>query len=121
MFCGFAGSKSKKQLTNFPNGNNFLPSVRYMNRNEMFAVVCELLRDSPELEGIEIAWDSNPFKLLNKDSADGISLACLLSERLGAVIAVGENPLVDDQRKCPRTVGEIVEWALARMDMNSQN
>lgn len=83
-----------------------------MNRNDMFKLVCDLLRDSPDNEGAEITWETNPFKTLGKDSHDGIVFACLLSERLGIEIDPDLNPLVDDQHHRARCVGEVVDWCL---------
>ena len=57
VFFDFA----KKTLTRRQCGNIFLPHVRFMKRDEMFKLVCELLRDSPELEGTEITDETNPF------------------------------------------------------------
>jgi len=92
-----------------------------MNRDEMFKLVCDLLRDSPDAEGVEITLETNPFKALGKDSHDGIVFACLFSERLGIEIDPELNPLVDDQRQCPRTVGELVDWCLERLPTNKKD
>jgi hypothetical protein len=83
-----------------------------MKRDEMFKLVCELLRDSPETKGLAITDETDPFKELGKDSHDGIVFACLISERLGIEIDSGLNPLVDDTRRSARHVGEIVDWCL---------
>ena len=91
-----------------------------MNRDEMFKLVCELLRDSPETENVEITMDENPFEILGKDSHDGIVFACLLSERLGIEIKPEENPLVDDQHRRARTFGELVDWCLERYQTSNK-
>lgn len=90
-----------------------------MSREEMFKLVCDLLRDTPELEKVDIDWDTDPFTALDKDSNDGIDLACLLSERLGITIDPSENPLVDDQHQRARLVKEVVDWCLNRLQTNS--
>jgi acyl carrier protein len=87
----------------------------------MFRLVCDLLRDSPDAEDVEITLETNPFKALGKDSHDGIVFACLLSERLGIEIDPALNPLVDDQRQCPRIVGELVDWCLERLPPNKKD
>jgi len=91
-----------------------------MNRNEMFRLVCALLRDSPDSEDVEITWETNPFQALGKDSHDGIVFACLFSERLGIEIDPEINPLVDDQRQRARTVGELVDWCMERLPANKK-
>jgi acyl carrier protein len=91
-----------------------------MNRDQMFKIVCELLRDSPDIEDVVITMDSNPFEILGKDSHDGIVFACLLSERFGIEIDPGVNPLVDDEHRRARTVGEIVDWCLERCQTASK-
>jgi acyl carrier protein len=91
-----------------------------MSRNEMFKLVCELLRDSPEIEDVEITMETDPFKLLGKDSHDGIVFACLFSERLGIEIDPDLNPLVDDQRHRARTVGELVDWCLEHVQLSKK-
>jgi hypothetical protein len=45
----------------------------------------------------------------------------LLSERLGIEIDPALNPLVDDQRQCPRIVGELVDWCLERLPPNKKD
>ena len=91
-----------------------------MKRDEMFKLVCDLLRDSPDAEDVEITWETNPFKALGKDSHDGIVFACLFSERLGIEIDPELNPLVDDQRQRPRLVGELVDWCLERLQTSKK-
>ena len=86
----------------------------------MFNLVCELLRDSPDTEDVEITMDANPFEVLGKDSHDGIVFACLLSERLGIEIEPEVNPMVDDQHHRARSVGEIVEWSLERLQKSGK-
>ena len=86
----------------------------------MFRLVCELLRDSPDIEDAEITAETDPFKVLGKDSHDGIVFACLFSERFGIEIAPELNPLVDDQRQRPRLVGELVDWCLDRLQTNKK-
>lgn len=81
----------------------------------MFKLVCELLRDSPETEDVEITMETDPFKVLGKDSHDGIVFACLFSERLGIEIDPALNPLVDDQHHRARRVGELVDWCIERL------
>ena len=110
----------KFPLTELATGNNILPQVRFMSHDQMFSLVCELLRDSPGTEDVEITMDSNPFEVLGKDSHDGIVFACLLSERLGIEIDPELNPLVDDQHHRARLVGEIVDWSLARLQISSK-
>jgi hypothetical protein len=86
-----------------------------MKRDEMFKLVCELLRDSPEAQGVKITYETNPFMELGKDSHDGIVFACLLSERLGIEVGPELNPLVDDQQHRARLVGEVVDWCIERL------
>ena len=52
---------------------------------------------------------TNPMLKLGLDSHDGVNLACKLSEKLDYDIPEEINPLVDDQRKRPRSVGEITD------------
>jgi acyl carrier protein len=92
-----------------------------MNRDQMFKLVCELLRDSPDTADVVITIDANPFEILGKDSHDGIVFACLISERLGIEIDPGENPLVDDEHRRARTVGEIVDWCLERYQKTNKS
>jgi acyl carrier protein len=91
-----------------------------MKRDEMFKLVCELLRDSPELEGTEITDETNPFTDLGKDSHDGIVFACLLSERLGIELGPELNPLVDDEHQRARRVVEVVDWCLERLQTKAK-
>lgn len=51
-------------------------------------------------------------------SAEGIDLSLDLECRLGCSIPNEQNPLVDDQRRCPRTVGEIVDWIEEYVELN---
>lgn len=83
----------------------------------MFSLVSELLQDSPNAPVVEITALTNPFDALGKDSHDGIVFACLLSERLGIEIEPEANPLVDDEHQRPRLVGEIVDWAIERLEL----
>lgn len=89
-----------------------------MDRDQILQCVTEVLRDSPELERVEITIKTNPFADLGKDSHDGIVFACLLSERLGVLIPPEINPLVDDERHRPRLVGEIVDWCIEFLKKN---
>lgn len=84
----------------------------------MFKIVEELLRDSEELQGAEIAPNTDPFNELGKDSHDGVVFACLLSERLGVEIPPDQNPLIDDAHHRPRLVGEVVDWCLEVLKHN---
>lgn len=91
-----------------------------MKRDEMFKIVCALLRDSPEMEQVDITDKTDPFAELGKDSHDGIVFACLLSERLGIEVGPELNPMVDDERRRARRVGEIVDWCLDRLEQKEQ-
>jgi len=86
----------------------------------MFKLVCDLLRDSPEIADVEITQETDPFKGLGKDSHDGIVFACLFSERLGIEIDPKLNPLVDDSRNCARKVGELVDWCIEQISKKEQ-
>jgi acyl carrier protein len=52
---------------------------------------------------------TDPICGLGLDSADGVALACSLSDKLEFDIPDKINPLVDDQVRRPRRVGEIVD------------
>jgi acyl carrier protein len=82
-----------------------------MSKEEIFKVLAEILQSDLE-KRIVITHKTNPFIDLGKDSHDGVVVACLLSERLGIEIPDDANPLVDDEQKRPRLVGEIVDYCL---------
>jgi acyl carrier protein len=52
---------------------------------------------------------TDPIKDLNRDSDDGVDFACVLSEKFGLEFPDKLNPLVDDERRRSRSVGEIVD------------
>lgn len=52
---------------------------------------------------------TDPICGLGLDSADGVALACSLSDKLQFDIPDNINPLVDDAVRRPRRVGEIVD------------
>jgi hypothetical protein len=53
--------------------------------------------------------ETNPMLHLCLDSHDGVNLACKLTERFSYEIPEDLNPLVDDEQKRSRRVGEIVD------------
>lgn len=52
---------------------------------------------------------TDPICGLGLDSADGVALACSLSDKLDFDIPDRINPLVDDKVRRPRRVSEIVD------------
>lgn len=56
-----------------------------------------------------ISEQTDPICGLGLDSADGVALACSLSDKLDFDIPDRINPLVDDKVRRSRRVGEIVD------------
>lgn len=81
-----------------------------VSRKEIREKVIEALRECLEkLEVEDITDDTDTSHDLGLDSKDGIDLALLLSEKLGCEIPHRVNPLVDDDKRCMRRVGEMVD------------
>lgn len=80
------------------------------NRNEVRDVLLKTLREflgenAPDV----ITETTDPFKDLGLDSEDGVDFACVLSDTFGCKVPDDVNPLVDDARRCARTVGETID------------
>lgn len=81
-----------------------------VNRSEVQECVIQCLVEMSPLENAPpIDQETNPMSILCLDSHDGINLACKLSEKFSYEIPNEVNPLVDDERKRPRRVAEIVD------------
>lgn len=80
------------------------------NRNEVQECVIQCLVEMSPLENAPpIDEETNPMWKLCLDSHDGVNLACKLTDKFNYDIPKEVNPLVDDERKRPRRVGEIVD------------
>jgi len=80
------------------------------NRSEVQEFVIQCLVEMSPLENApQIDEDMNPMWKLCLDSHDGVNLACKLTEKFSYEIPNEVNPLVDDERKRPRRVSEIVD------------
>lgn len=80
-------------------------------RDELRETVIQALQAvRRNVEGIEITNTTKPIGQLGFESIEGLDLCLELEERLKCRIDEKLNPLVDDDRQCARTVGEIVEW-----------
>lgn len=81
-----------------------------LTRSEVHnCVVQYLVEMSPLVSVPPIDEETNPMWKLCLDSHDGVNLACKLTDKFGYEIPKELNPLVDDERKRPRRVGEIVD------------
>lgn len=60
-------------------------------------------------ETTEINDQMDPIRDLGLDSPDGVEFACLISEKIDFHIPDKVNPFVDDNRRRPRRVGQIVD------------
>ena len=80
------------------------------NRNEVQECVIQCLVEMSPLENAPpVDEETNPMWKLGLDSHDGVNLACKLTEKFSYEIPKEVNPLVDDERKRPRRVSEIVD------------
>lgn len=85
-------------------------------RQRVREVVVQALRDACDFDLGKVVPDSaKPFSDLGLESVDGILIAPRLCAKLGVNIPNKVNPLIDDERKCERTVGELVSFMLAMM------
>lgn len=79
-------------------------------RNEVQECVIQCLVEMSPLENKPpINDETNPMWNLCLDSHDGVNLASKLTETFKHDIPKDLNPLVDDARKRPRRIGEIVD------------
>lgn len=81
-----------------------------LDRNKVRDYVIESLHEvvgSTDIPTIDEQTD--PIRGLGLDSADGVDFACSLSDKLDYDIPDRINPLVDDKKRRPRRVGEIVD------------
>lgn len=81
-----------------------------LNRNDVrdlfLATLRKFLDDkAPD----EITEAADPLKDLGLDSEDGVDFACVLSEVFHCKVPDDVNPLVDDARHCPRSVGQAID------------
>jgi len=92
-----------------------------MDRNEVRVYVIQSLREvlaDREVPLIEESTD--PMRGLGLDSEDGVDLACTLSDKLNFDIPHKINPLIDDEKKRPRRVGEIVDLVYEWLEPNKE-
>lgn len=86
-------------------------------REEVRECVIAALKDVlPPGDSRQINDDTNPIQQLGLDSHDGVAYACALSERLLHDIPVDMNPFVDDDRKRPRCIREIIVLLCTLLD-----
>ncbi len=79
-------------------------------RKEVMETVVSALQEFCPASGEEITEDTNPLLELGLTSADGVELACALSERLPHYFPVDQNPLIDESKHSPRTVGQLTDY-----------
>lgn len=81
-----------------------------LDREKVRDCVIESLREVVGAETVPaINEQTDPICGLGLDSADGVALACSLSDKLNFDIPEDINPLVDDAVRRSRRVGEIVD------------
>ena len=81
-----------------------------LSRDEVRAHVLQSLHEVlGEENAVDINDQTDPIRGLGLNSDDGLDFACALSEKLNYDIPDKVNPLVDDSRRRPRRVGEIVD------------
>ena len=81
-----------------------------VNRDTVHDCVIKSLREILGKDAeTAIDEETDPIRGLGLDSADGVDLACALSDKLGYDIPDSINPLVDDNQQRPRKVREIVD------------
>lgn len=80
------------------------------NRDDVRNCVIECLHEVlGDQNGANIGEQTDPMLGLGLDSEDGVNFACKLSNKLNYEIPDEINPLVDDERHRPRSVGEITD------------
>ena len=81
-----------------------------LDRDKVRDCVIQSLRDVVGNADVPtINEQTDPICGLGLDSADGVAFACSLSDKLEFDIPDRINPLVDDNVRRPRRVGEIVD------------
>jgi acyl carrier protein len=81
-----------------------------LNRDQVRECVIESVRELLEKTHMgKIDEQTDPIIGLGLDSEDGVDLACALSQKLNYDIPDKVNPLVDDEKRRPRRIGEIVD------------
>lgn len=81
-----------------------------LDRDKVRDCVIQSLREVAGSASVPaINEQTDPICGLGLDSADGVALACSLSDKLEFDIPDSINPLVDDTVRRPRRVGEIVD------------
>ena len=88
-----------------------------MTKEEVKRSIVDSLRRFPEAKDIEVRGDTRPIPDLGLESEDGVAWASEL-EAMGFNLALDVNPLVDDSRRCARTVDEIVSLILEHVEIN---
>ncbi len=75
------------------------------------ALIDSLRRRCPEVKDSEVCGDTRPIPDLGMESEDGIAWSTELEE-MGINLPLNINPFVDDDRRCARTVDEILNLVL---------
>ncbi len=92
-----------------------------LTRKEVRECVIQcLLELSTDQSPQPIDEQTNPMWKLGLDSHDGVNLACKLTEKLNYAIPNEINPLVDDELKRPRRVGEIISLVCGLIDTRKE-
>lgn len=85
-------------------------------RQRVREIIIQTLREACDFDLGKVVPDSaKPFSDLGLESVDGILIAPRLCAKLGINIPPEVNPLIDDERECKRTVGELVDFMLTMM------
>lgn len=88
-----------------------------MTREEVKTVVVQVIQDlldADRLPSRPIDETTNPISNLGLKSLAGVDAAWEISRRLRIHIEPESNPFVDDEKRRSRSVGEIVDYLMAR-------